>query len=431
MSQTRATSHAFNWTTSLATSEKEHQRQVSILSWNILAQYLFDSNRHWYQYVDTNAPVSWPERFALIMDEITSCQADIICLQEVEFEAFDDFLPSLKRHGYSGIMQNKKRRSGDHGHGVATFYREEKFELVDTIHRSRTMVTLLKDKERDNRTTAVVNCHLEGRPDKAIARVKQLQSTLQDLSTKYTHHAMIVCGDMNCMMNDSACSTYLQLGTCKDMQIMEWGSLVDSKVSDIPSHSYSLQSAYPVELMTEQPMDYVTFVSSPQRFVSGLDQIWYHDSSNSVTVKGIKNPFHSPEHRRNVLESGLPCMHWPSDHLAIGCILEWKKDADKTNLCHQELTCVTKDMNESDLRRDAIELLSACPFELEEQREEFLYVTSEVVRSCAKGKPTEEEIQQIRDRRTRKKKLMSEVSDEVQQILEQVAKLMKAAESKK
>ena len=431
-SSLRTASQSYHWATSLETtvSDKEESfQQVSIFSWNILAQYLFDSSPQWYEHVSPDAPVSWSERFSSIMDEIVSSHADVVCLQEVEFEAFEKFLPEMKYNGYDGVMQSKKRRNFDHGYGIATFYKSEKFRLKKTFDRSRTLVTLLDDMNKIHRTLAVVNCHLEGSPQKSVKRVKQLQNTLKVLSTSYTHHDVIVCGDMNCQLYNSACSTYLQFGTCKSKDIIEWNKPVDKEVWNIPSQPYRFESVYPIELMTENPMDYVTFVSSPYHYVSGLDQIWFHNPSNLVEVKGIKHPFHSRQHMRDVLDSGLPSIHNPSDHLPVGCILEWK-DTKLIDLCQKEVKYITKDMSVAQLQETAEELLRACPFESEHQRKEFMYIMSEE-RIEKNTSPTVEQIQQIRDRRARKKKLMQAVSDEVAKNLQTIIKLLKAAASRR
>jgi endonuclease/exonuclease/phosphatase family metal-dependent hydrolase len=281
-----------NWVKSLSTNNEDflsgHQgednKQVSILSWNILAQHLFDNTKRWYQHISPDAPVSWPERSIKIIDELSQTGADIICLQEVEHEAFRyDLLPALKKIGYEGMMQHSRRQRSGHGYGVATFWKKGRFTLEEACHRSRTMIITLKD-HTDGLTLGTINCHLEGNPVKSVTRVKQLQKALSELSTKFTHHDLILCGDMNCQLGSSASSTYLETGTSlTGGQIMDWGQEVD--FSHVPSHKYTFNSVFPIDLIKKDPTEYITFVSNPYHYTVGLDQIWVHDTLNAVNVR--------------------------------------------------------------------------------------------------------------------------------------------------
>lgn len=420
------------WAQSLETANSS-TREVSVLSWNILSQHLFDSTPQWYQYVSKDAPLSWPDRLPRIIDEILYWKADIVCLQEVELTAFHDLESALQKKGYRGVMQSEKKRTGDYAYGVATFFKNEKFRITRTIHRSRTMLSLLEDR-RNLKIIAIINCHLEGSPEKSDTRVKQLYNIFHE-STKFTHHDVIVCGDFNCILNESACSTYLQKGSCEeDEDIYEWGRLVNAQVSSIPSHTYNFKSAYPIEILNERPLDYVTFVSSPHRFVSGLDQIWYHVLNGSVSVKAIKHPFLSAEQRKNILESGLPSIYHPSDHLPIGCIFEWRYNANPKNLRLKPSTDrLVDDMSETELRRAALKLLDSFSFDSEEQKADFLYITSGIegdgYNSDDGTIPNNLHIHRLRDQRARKKKLFSQLPNEKVHQLEEILKLLKRANS--
>lgn len=168
--------HMIHWTNTLDT--KNQTSQISFLSWNVLAQYLFDSTPKWYTHVQPGTHVSWAERFIKIISEIVESRADIVCLQEVEFAVFEkDFQPMMKYYEYDGVMQKSSRKAKEEGdYGVATFWKTDKFQLLETIHRSRTMVTILHDSRNIGCHMAVMNCHLEGHPEKSVTRVRQLQS---------------------------------------------------------------------------------------------------------------------------------------------------------------------------------------------------------------------------------------------------------------
>jgi hypothetical protein len=240
----------------------------------------------------------------------------------------------------------------------------------------------------------------------------------------------VICGDFNCMMSQSAAATYMRTGSVNKGQL-EWGKVVDDAISAIPSHTYSLKSAYTMELLEQSPMDYITFVNEPGSFTFALDQIWYHDSTDDVLVKGLRNPFHSPEQRKKILESGLPSEENPSDHLAIGCILEWKSDSQKNLLRSDENEFDSRDMDANECEEEALELLSICPFSSTKEKEEFMYCISEVPGLLKSAKPTEDQIAQIRDQRARKKKFLDNAPDEVRKILERIIHLVNAARAKR
>lgn len=202
---------------------EEGKNHVSVLSWNILADTLLQKNVREYAHIPEEWKV-WETRRSAIVDELILCEADVICLQEVEFTAFEaDLLPALAKVGYAGAMQNDKKRVQGHCQGVATFWKQEKFREEARQSRSRTLMTLLADSA--GRKLAVCNVHLEGHPMKSAARVKQLQNTLRDLSLKHNHQGLVVAGDFNCQLQSSACGAYLSFGSCP-AGIMEWGSSV-------------------------------------------------------------------------------------------------------------------------------------------------------------------------------------------------------------
>ncbi|XP_045212086.1 CCR4-NOT transcription complex subunit 6-like isoform X2 [Mercenaria mercenaria] len=81
--------------------------------------------------------LNWEYRKKGIMDEIRTCAADIISLQEVETDQFFNFFkPELERDGYQGIFSPKSRartmteQERKHVDGCAIFFRTSKFSLV-------------------------------------------------------------------------------------------------------------------------------------------------------------------------------------------------------------------------------------------------------------------------------------------------------------
>lgn len=418
-----------------------------------MAQHLFDQTQKWYAHVAPDSSVhSWPKRFLRILQELSRSEADIICLQEVEFDAFDrDFLPPLREMGYDGIMQASKRRGSGHGYGVATFWKSSRFRIQDTSHRSRTMITTFRDRcthtapgDHPNSNAsiiAIVNCHLEGAPNEYTKRVKQLQNTLTELSSKFSHHNLLLCGDMNCHLASSACATYMQLGCIpQQAEIIDMGHRVSFSDTTAPlPHRYSLRSAYPIELATEEPTECITYVSAPGNYAVALDQIWWHDGgtssptgTNAIDVVGLKRPFRSREDRRRILATGLPSELHPSDHLPIGCILEWSGTARADDLCQMTNSTdeifIEEETSAEEKIVEAMELFDVCPFVSEGDRAELRYIITPVLGLPKKGKPSCDQLQELKDKRIKKQQLLSRVSDEVRQILERGLKLLKDAD---
>ncbi|KAL3764495.1 hypothetical protein ACHAW5_004758 [Stephanodiscus triporus] len=227
------------------TSRTDAPRRFSILSWNILAQSLYESQyqRRRIQQVAPASPSQprlptssssssssyphphpWSKRHKRIVEVLSHANADVVCLQECEHNSFRyDLVPALSNLGYDGIAQeddrpdaptvlreSSKHRDPRH-HIAATFWRRDAFEPVgESSARSRTLTTILRQRGRSDggggggggeeeegggggnmrtRTTitptvAVVNAHLEGHPRRFAERTHQLQHALADLAKR-------------------------------------------------------------------------------------------------------------------------------------------------------------------------------------------------------------------------------------------------------
>lgn len=446
------------------------KKQTSIFSWNILAQHLFDGSKPWFEHVPETDPVhEWNDRWPAICEEILSSESDIICLQEVEYDAFEkDILPTMRDVGYDGIIQkNNTRGKNVRGYGVATFWRQDRFQLRDVSHHSRTLMTALEDHynpnnyvvedDKYNEIIAVLNCHLEANPMKAVTRVQQLQKPLKELKRKFKHHQLLICGDLNSQLGQSATSTFLNHGSCpKHIPTSEWGFALEEHIVEelhttIDKHEYDLHSAYPMELGLQESPEYITYVSGPENATAGIDQIWYHDNRLSNNgprrdlIVGLKDPFNSFEHRHLVIQYGLPSRFHPSDHLSVGCILEWDLNENAMDLCQNQQetspdsstvtsTSAEKGQDSKDhserIRQEIENLMESCKFDSDEQRSEFEFVISPV--DVVKGqKPTQDQIDAIKKRREVKKKLFSQVSDELRSAMERIIVLSKKKPSGK
>lgn len=94
------------WHTSLPSPFFEDP--FTVFSYNVLSKSYASKQR--YGYVPTWA-LSWEYRKDIIIREIISCMSDIICLQEVEFDKYEDFFtPQLSNiNNYKGLFWPKTR----------------------------------------------------------------------------------------------------------------------------------------------------------------------------------------------------------------------------------------------------------------------------------------------------------------------------------
>ncbi|TRY54722.1 hypothetical protein DNTS_031248 [Danionella cerebrum] len=107
---------------------------ITVMCYNVLCDKY--ATRQLYGYCPSWA-LNWSYRKKSIMQEILSCNADIISLQEVETEQyFNFFLLELSKQGYDGFFSPKSRArtmsecDRKHVDGCAIFFKTEKFSIV-------------------------------------------------------------------------------------------------------------------------------------------------------------------------------------------------------------------------------------------------------------------------------------------------------------
>lgn len=103
-----------------------------VISYNILAELY--ATKQAYPYCDSWS-LSWPFRRAMIQQELEETQGDIVCLQEVQADHYEQHLnPFMQTLGYDSMYKQKSRESmGGYGKvdGCATFWRRTKFIMVE------------------------------------------------------------------------------------------------------------------------------------------------------------------------------------------------------------------------------------------------------------------------------------------------------------
>lgn len=107
----------------------------TVLSWNILCERSGTSSQFGYAPAEA---LAWQRRRDRILEEMTTKNADIMCLQEVDAENYNEFFrPSLASHDYKAIYMQKSRaqtmseREAKSVDGCAIFFKNTKFYMLD------------------------------------------------------------------------------------------------------------------------------------------------------------------------------------------------------------------------------------------------------------------------------------------------------------
>lgn len=141
--------------------------KFTMFSYNILGDKATTQN--YYGYTPQSA-LAWEHRRDVITGEIKERDADIVCLQEVETENYNEFLrPTLAMDDYKGVFwpRTRARTMGDKEaklvDGCATFYKHSKYVgsiVRHVMHLLTSLRYMLLDKQYVDFANIAIN-----RPD--------------------------------------------------------------------------------------------------------------------------------------------------------------------------------------------------------------------------------------------------------------------------
>lgn len=338
----------------------------TVLSYNILADVYASSE--FYSYCPSWA-LSWQYRRQNLLREIVGYRADIVCLQEVQSDHFEEFFaPELDKHGYEALY--KKKTIEVYGgnintiDGCATFFRRDRFSnvkkyevefnkaaqslteaLVPSTQKKAALNRLVKDNVAliavleakfsnqggDNlgkrQLLCVANTHINVPQDLKDVKLWQVHTLLKGLE-KIAASAdipMLVCGDFNSVPG-SAPHSLLAMGKVDtlhpDLLVDPLGILrPPSKLA----HQLLLVSAYSsfarmgagpgleqqkrrLDSTTNEPL----FTNCTRDFIGTLDYIFY--TADSLTVESLLELLDEDSLRK---DTALPSPEWSSDHIAL------------------------------------------------------------------------------------------------------------------
>ncbi|KAJ3194674.1 Glucose-repressible alcohol dehydrogenase transcriptional effector [Irineochytrium annulatum] len=329
----------------------EPQNMFTIMCYNILCDKYVTPQAYPYTPSWT---LGWEGRKDNLLHDIINCNADIVCLQEMEMSQYDEyFQEAMSQAEYEGVFwpKSRARTMGDYEKravdGCATFYKTAKFTLLekhlvefqqiamqrpdlrkteDVFNRvmvkdNIAVVTLLESKET-NCKVLVANAHLHWDPaymDVKLVQTAMLVEELQRLSTLYatkvgrvvTPPAVLLCGDFNSLPT-SGVYEFLAKGSVPqdhdDFGNFSYGSYTSEGLS----HSLSFKSAY----SHVNELDFTNFTAT---FKGVIDYVWY--TTPTLAIAGLLSNIDRGYVAKTV---GFPNAHHPSDHIPIVVSFKWK-----------------------------------------------------------------------------------------------------------
>ncbi|XP_010524745.1 PREDICTED: carbon catabolite repressor protein 4 homolog 1-like [Tarenaya hassleriana] len=338
----------------------------TVLSYNILSDTNVSSDL--YSYCPPWA-LSWQYRRQNLLREIVGYRADIVCLQEVQSDHFEEFFaPELDKHGYQALFKKKTNEvfSGNTKtiDGCATFFRRDRFShvkkyevefnkaaqslteaVIPIAQKKNALNRLIKDnvalivvleakfgnQAADNpgkrQLLCVANTHVNVPQELKDVKGWQVHTLLKGLE-KIAASAdipMLVCGDFNTVPG-SAPHSLLAMGKIDplhpDLMVDPFGIL---RPHTKLTHQLPLVSAYSSfarmggSLMAEQQrrrMDPTTneplFTNCTRDFIGTLDYIFY--TADTLTVESLLELLDEERLRK---DTALPSPEWSSDHIAL------------------------------------------------------------------------------------------------------------------
>jgi len=322
----------------------------TLLTYNLLAEIYATPDA--YPYCAPWA-LPWNYRRRNILRELVSYRADLMCLQEVQADHFENFLePELAKFNYTGVYKCKTREfMGQYGKmdGCAIFYRRDKFTVMpngvhdiefNAIARARhssdkrTLNRLLKDNvaqilmlemtaphPASRRQLVVANTHINASPEFADVKLWQTQMLLQEVervmqaqSGNLQQVPLVIAGDFNSLPGSDPHSLLANGG----MQPQEdpHGLLAQlplrhqlplrSAMATVGAHVNASAESHELQKM-EPP--YTNFTA---HFVGTLDYLWY--TYDRLTVGGLLEMVEDRQVHEN---TALPSPLFSSDHVPL------------------------------------------------------------------------------------------------------------------
>ncbi|XP_035535110.1 protein angel homolog 2 [Morone saxatilis] len=189
----------------------------SVMSYNILSQELLQDNAYLYRHCNP-AVLHWNHRLPNLLAEIQQYNADILCLQEVQEDHYENQIkPALQALGY---QCEYKKRTGSKPDGCAVIFKSSRLSLLSSnpveyfrpgdalLDRDNVgLVVLLQLNDATGQSDpsafiCVANTHLLYNPRRGDIKLAQLAILLAEISRLSrlpdgSTNPVVLCGDFN------------------------------------------------------------------------------------------------------------------------------------------------------------------------------------------------------------------------------------------
>lgn len=345
-----------------------NETTFKVISYNMLAPIY--ATKQIFRYCEM-FQLDWNYRRNNLLREIVDYNADIICLQEIQSNHFEDFFqPNLVERGYDGIFKAKTREGfladpkvarEKQIDGCAIFYKKDRFALLEQYHvefneaakhmfetqrqqgrniphYNQMMKRLLRgnialvlvleelgpvgqqqtggrrNRRSRRRKMCVANTHIFWDPEYADVKLWQTWVLCQELSKLVLSRdlPLLLCGDFNSVPD----SAVYQLLSTQQIQTNDHEAFLKDRFGLLPTftemtHHLVLDSAY-------NPIGEPQYTNYTGHFVGVLDYVWY--SRNHL--RGISVLDVNEEHDL-CKETALPNSELSSDHICLMAELCW------------------------------------------------------------------------------------------------------------
>lgn len=306
-----------------------------VLTYNCLAEIYASVQQ--YPYCPSWA-LAWTYRKQNLLREIESYDADIICLQEVQADHFEDFFgPQMAQTGFECLFKSKTREAmGKKGKidGCATFWSRDRYILREHVEVEynaaaytrglpdpRSLKALIKgnigqiivlDEVDGSGCTVVVNTHIFWDPEKSEVKVFQIDALLNEIELVLARLggkvAVIFAGDLNSPPDSAVYELVSTGGLTPNLHSELGGDVYGILDSCRLSHNLQFRSSYS-DMGYEPP--YTNYTAD---FIGTLDYVWY--SEDTVVCVAIMEVPDETDVLIDGLE-GMPNTRWSSDHIAL------------------------------------------------------------------------------------------------------------------
>merc|ERR1711871_457961 len=328
--------------------------RIRVVTYNILASIY--ATQTMFSYCPMWA-LSWNFRKGLILNELISYDADILCMQEVQADHFESFLyPQLSQQGYEGLYKKKTREAfGPKGRidGCAMFYKRNKFQLrVNNVIEFNEAALKMSNEDRfanpipmegnnensiqrllrDNVAQICVlemmgqynvpiqicvsNVHIFWDPKFADVKLWQSHILVKELQNFIAQNdlPLILMGDFNSEPSSSVYE-FMHNGQVP----ADHSDLAKDLIGILPKverlrHDLALASAYDA-VMGKEP----EFTNYTGHYKGTLDYIWYSADRLAPTAALDIPSAAELEEDCGGKHGGMPHTKYPSDHFSMCC----------------------------------------------------------------------------------------------------------------